>query len=78
MAISKEVTWLDIYNQLLALEDQVRGLREQIWALRPEDAPVQCRNPVNLEGIWEGADLTEEDFAAAERSMFSYEYPAEE
>ncbi|GAB4418613.1 MAG: hypothetical protein Fur0044_14700 [Anaerolineae bacterium] len=74
MAIQPAVTWLDVYHKLVALETQLQDFRQLVWALKPTEVKIECRYPVKLEGIWAGAEITEDDFVAAKRSMFAYEH----
>jgi hypothetical protein len=76
MTIRQSANWLDVYYKLAALETELQELRQLVWELKPEQTKFQCHHPVKLEGIWAGAELTEDDIAAAKRSMFPYEYKA--
>ena len=62
-----------IYDKLLDLEKGIRELRMLFLTAKP---PVEriCRHPVSLEGIWAGANITDEDIEAAKRSMFAYQH----
>ena len=73
------IGWIDVYEQFLSLERQLNALRQTLLVLRPSggDAPVSYR-PVALGGIWVEAELTEEDFMLAERSMFAYDAQLEQ
>lgn len=73
MTVQQSITWLDVYEKVVALEAQLQSLRGLLWELKSEDVTIQSQHPVNLEGLWEGAEITEEDFAAAERTLFPYE-----
>jgi hypothetical protein len=70
MAIHQLVSWLDVYDKLIILETQLRDLRQLVLALKPEEVKIESKHPVQLEGIWAGSDVTEEDITAARRSMF--------
>lgn len=73
MTIQQSANWLDVYNKLVALETQLQELRQLVWELKPQQVKIQSHHPVRLEGIWAGAEITEDDIAAAQRSMFAYE-----
>jgi hypothetical protein len=51
-------------------------LRQLVWKLKPQEAQIECHHPVKLEGIWAGAEITDDDIVAAQRSAFSYEHQA--
>jgi hypothetical protein len=72
MTIQQSANWLDVYYKLVALETQLQELRQLVWELKPQQVKIQPRHPVKLEGIWAGAEITEDDIAAAQRSMFAY------
>lgn len=73
MIIQQPVSWLDIYQKLVALESQLQDLSQMIWQLKPAEGPIECQHPVQLEGIWAGCDISDDDLAAARQSMFPYE-----
>jgi len=73
MTIQHPVSWLDVYQKLLALESQLQDLSQIMWRLKPEDEPIECQHPVQMEGIWAGSDISEADIVAARQSMFPYE-----
>ncbi|MCQ3979370.1 MAG: hypothetical protein DPW09_38610 [Anaerolineae bacterium] len=73
MAVQPSVTCLDVYHKLVALETQLQDFRQLVWALKPTEVKIECRHPVKLEGIWVGAEITEDDIAAAKRSVFAIE-----
>jgi len=62
-----------IYDKLLDLEKSIRELR-MLFLTTKSPAERICRHPVSLEGIWAGANITDEDIEAAKRSMFAYQY----
>ena len=74
MTIQQPMSWLDIYQKLAALEAELQDLSQMIWQLKPEEIKIECRHPVQMEGIWAGSDITEEDIAAARQSMFPFEH----
>lgn len=76
MAIKQSVGWLDVYHKLTALETQLQDLRQLLWRLKPQETSMVCRHPVQLEGIWANAEITDDDIAAAKRNVFSYEHEA--
>ncbi len=65
MTIQSSASWQDVYHKLVALETQLQDLRRLVWEFKPKEAKVECRHPVRLEGIWTGAEITEDDIAAA-------------
>ena len=76
MTIQPLVSWLDVYQKLVALEAQLQDLSQLVLTLKPEELTIECHHPVRLEGIWAGAEITEDDVAAARQSMFPYEREA--
>ena len=75
MAQQRIVSSQRIYQKLLDLEESIRELRMLFLAAKPSKERI-CRHPVSLEGIWAGADITDEDIEAAKRSMFVYQHSA--
>lgn len=72
-------SWLDVYEQFLALERQLNALRQTLLVLRPSGEDIRVsRHPVALGGIWAGNELTEDDFLLAERFLFAYDRHGEE
>ena len=73
MTQTETISSYDIYDKLLDLEKSIRELR---MLLLTTELPAEriCRHPVSLEGIWAGANITDEDIEAAKHSMFAYEY----
>jgi hypothetical protein len=76
MTLQQSVSWTEVYHKLAALETQLQDLRQLVWTLKPKEAKVECRHPVKMEGIWAGAEISEEDITAAKRSLFVYEHEA--
>ena len=77
MAQQRIVSSQRIYQKLLDLEESIRELRMLLLTAKPLEERI-CRHPVSLEGIWAGADITDEDIEAAKRSMFVYQYEGRE
>jgi hypothetical protein len=73
MTQAETISSYDIYDKLLDLEKSVRELRMLFLTTKPPAERI-CRHPVSLEGIWAGANITDEDIEAAKRSMFAYQY----
>ncbi|MBM4464759.1 MAG: hypothetical protein FJ014_04205 [Chloroflexi bacterium] len=73
MSQTETISSYDIYGKLLDLERSVRELRMLFLATKPPAERI-CRHPVSLEGIWAGANITDEDIEAAKRSMFAYQH----
>jgi hypothetical protein len=65
MTLQQPASWTEVYHKLVALETQLQDLRQLIWTLKPKEAKIECRHPVKVEGTWAGAEITEEDIAAA-------------
>ena len=68
MTQTETINSYDIYGKLLDLEKSVRELRMFFLITKPPAERI-CRHPVSLEGIWTGANITDEDIEAAKRSM---------
>lgn len=59
----------EIYRKLLVLEKGIQELKALLlnfWL----SGGVVCRHPISLEGIWAGANISDEDLAAARKAMF--------
>ena len=58
---------MDIY-------DKVKELEREIWkikiALLRSGRIKKPKEPISLEGIWEGIEVTEEDIERAKKSLF--------
>ena len=58
---------MDIY-------DKVKELEREIWkikiALLRSGSIKKSKEPISLEGIWEGIEFTEEDIERAKKSLF--------
>jgi hypothetical protein len=76
MTVQQSVNWLEVYHKLLVLEAQLQDLRVLVWGLKPKETQIECSHPVKMEGVWAGTEITEDDIAAAKRTMFSYEHEA--
>ena len=57
-----------VIKRLEVIEAELAQLR-RLLAARPTSEP-----PVTLEGIWKGADITDEDIEEAKRSLFKPAY----
>ena len=61
---------IDIY-------DKVKELEREIWkikiALLKSGRIKRSKEPISLEGIWEGVEVTEEDIERAKKPLFPYE-----
>jgi len=61
---------MDIY-------DKVKELEREIWkikiALLRSGRIKMSKEPISLEGIWEGVEVTEEDIERVKKSLFPYE-----
>jgi len=73
MTQTEAISSYAIYDKLLDLEKSIRELRMFFLTTKPL-AERTCRHPVSLEGIWAGANITDEDIEAAKRSMFAYQH----
>lgn len=54
--------------RMKAIEQELEGLRKR---LQP---PAARKRTVKIEGLWEGADITEDDVSKAKRSLFKIAY----
>ena len=73
MTQTETISSYAIYDKLLDLEKSIRELRMFFLTTKPPAERI-CRHPVSLEGIWAGANITDEDIEAAKRSMFAYQH----
>ena len=73
MTQTEAISSYAIYDKLLDLEKSIRELRMLFLTAKPSAERI-CRHPVSLEGIWAGANITDEDIEAAKHSMFAYQY----
>lgn len=73
MAQIETISNHDIYNKLLDLEKSIRELRMLFLAAKSPAERIS-RHPISLEGIWAGANITDDDIEAAKRSMFAYQH----
>lgn len=70
MTQTETISSYAIYDKLLDLEKSIRELRMLLVAAKSPEERI-CRHPVSLEGIWAGANITDEGIEAAKRSMFA-------
>lgn len=72
MTQAETISSYAIYDKLLDLEKSIRELRMLFVTAKSPEERI-CRHPVSLEGIWAGANITDEDIEAAKRSTFGSE-----
>lgn len=77
MTQTETVSSYDIYDKLLDLEKSIRELRMLFVTAKSPEERI-CRHPVSLEGIWAGANITDEDIEAAKRSLFAYQHESKD
>ena len=66
------ITKVEIYEKVKSLEREISKIR--IALLKSEMVGQTTKKPTSLEGIWGGAEITEEDIKASQESLFPQEY----
>ena len=58
---------MEIYDKVKALEQEILKIK---IALLKSGRIKKSKEPISLEGIWEGVEITEEDIERAKKSLF--------
>ena len=66
------ITETQIYEKLKLIEREISKMK--IALLKTGVKEETTKKPISLEGIWEGAEITEEDIKASKKSLFPQNY----
>jgi len=66
------MTEIQIYEKVKSLEREISGMK--IALLKSGMGKKASQKLISLEGVWAGAEITEEDIKVSQKSLFPQEY----